>query len=101
MLTWPVVIALAVGVYAQRCAGALFVSTERVTPAFQRVLNALPLAIIAGVVALTTLTDDGQLTLDARSAGVAAAAFCAWRKLPMFVTVIAAAAVTAVVRQFS
>jgi uncharacterized membrane protein len=101
VLTWPVVIALAAGVFAQRCAGALFVNTDRLSPGARRVLNALPLAIIAGVVALTTLTEDGQLRLDARSAGVAAAAVCAWRKLPMFATVIAAAAVTALVRAAS
>jgi len=98
MLTWPVVIALAVGVYAQRAAGALFVTTDRLSPTARRVLNALPLAIIAGVVALTTLTNEGQFSLDARGAGVAAAALCAWRNLPMFVTVIAAATVTACVR---
>lgn len=101
MLTWTVVIALALGVYGQRAAGALLVDTERLSPRWRRVLDVLPLAIISAVVALATLSDDGEFTLDARAAGVAVAAVCAWRKLPMFVTVVAAAATTAALRAVS
>ena len=98
MLSWPVVIALALGVYAQRAAGALFLRAEKLPTAARRVLDKLPLAIIAAVVALTTVTAGGSLTVDARLAGVAAAGLCAWRKLPMMVAVVAAAATTALVR---
>lgn len=98
MLTWTIVLALAAGVYAQRAAGALFLRTEKLPERARRVLDALPLATIAGVVALTTVTTGGSLTIDARLAGVAAAGFCAWRKLPMMVSVVAAAATAAAVR---
>ena len=98
MLTGWVVVALALGVYAQRAAGALLINAEALSPKWRAVLDALPLAIISAVVALSTVSDDGALTLDARSAGVAVAAVCAWRKLPMFVTVVAAAATTASIR---
>jgi len=98
MLTWVVVFALAAGVYAQRAAGALLVDTERLSLRWRRVLDVLPLAIISAVVALATLSDDGELIVDARAAGVVVAAICAWRKMPMFVTVLAAAATTALLR---
>lgn len=98
MLTFWVVIALAVGVYAQRAAGAVLVDTNRLSPRWRRVLDVLPLAIISAVVALATLSDDGQLTVDARLVGVAVAALSAWRKMPMLVTVAAAAIATAAVR---
>jgi branched-subunit amino acid transport protein len=98
MLTWTVVLALAAGVYGQRAAGALFLKADKLPDAAKRVLDKLPLAIIAAVVALTTVTAGGKLVLDARLAGVAVAGFCAWRKLPMLVAVIAAAAATALVR---
>ena len=101
MLTWVAGVALAIGVYAQRAAGALLIDAERLPPRWRRVLDALPLAIISAVVALATVSDDGEFSLDARLAGVGVAAFCASRKLPMFVTVLAAAATTAAIRVVS
>lgn len=99
MLTWGVIAALAVGVYGQRALGAVLVDSERLDERWQSVLRHVPLAIIAGVIALQTFTVSRQLELDARAAGVGAAVFCAWRKLPMLVTVLAAGAVTAGWRQ--
>lgn len=98
MLTWPVVLALALGVYLQRGAGALLVDAEGIDPRFRRVLDALPLAIIIAVITLATLSADGNLQFDAKVGGVGVAGFCAWRRLPMFVTVIAAALATALLR---
>jgi len=101
MLTWGVVLALAVGVYGQRALGAVAVDTNRVGARWRRVLDALPITIIAAVVALQTFSASGELTVDARVAGVGAAAICAWRRLPMMVTVLVAAAVTAGLRAWS
>lgn len=98
MLTWSVVALLAVGVYGQRMVGATAIDTERLSERWQRVLTALPLAIIAAVIALQTVTAERTLTVDARLVGVAVAGFCAWRRLPLLVTVLAAAASTAVIR---
>lgn len=98
MITWAVVGALTLGVYGQRVIGSVLVDTRRVSPRWQTVLASVPMAVIVAVVALQTLTASGSMTVDARLAGVAAAGLCAWRRLPMVVTVVAAAAVTAVVR---
>lgn len=101
MLTWWVVAIFAVGVYALRAGGAVLVDPQKLDPRSRRVLETLPLAIIAALVALATFSDDGELGLDARAAGVGAAALCAWRKLPMIITVVVAAATTAAVRQLT
>lgn len=98
MLTWSVVALLAFGVYGQRAVGATAIDTNRLDERWQRVLTALPLAIIAAVVALQTFTTDRALVLDARVAGIAVAALCAWRRLPLLVTVVAAATTTAALR---
>jgi hypothetical protein len=50
------------------------------------------------VIGLATLSSDGELEIDARVGGVAVAALCASRRLPMFVTVLAAATATTVIR---
>lgn len=98
MLTWSAVILLAVGVYGQRAIGATAIDTARLDPRWQRVLTALPLAIISAVIALQTVTSSRALTVDARLAGLVVAALCAWRRLPLLVTVLAAAATTAAIR---
>ncbi len=98
MLTWAVVALLAVGVYGQRAIGATAVDTSTLDARRQRVIAALPLAIVAAVVVLQTLTTERALAADARLIGIAVAALCAWRRLPLLVTVLAAAAATAAVR---
>ena len=87
------------GVYGQRSIGVLLIDTERLDRRWQAVLRQVPLAIIAGVIVLQTFTASRELELDARALGLGAAIVCAWRKLPMLVTVLFAAAVTAGWRQ--
>lgn len=98
MLTWGVVIALAIGVYGQRAIGMVALDSSRLTARAKAVLDAMPLAIVCAVIALQTFSRSGELTFDARVAGVAAAAVSASLRLPMFVTVIVAAATTAAAR---
>ena len=99
MLTWGVVGLLMIGVYGQRALGAVLVKTDRVGEQWQRALENLPLAIIAAVVGLQTLTTNRSLVNDERLGGLAVAALCAWRRLPLLITVVAAAATTALLRQ--
>lgn len=98
MLTWTAIALLAIGVYGQRALGAAAIDTARLDPRWQRVLTALPLAIISAVIALQAVTADRSLTIDARLAGLTVAALCAWRRLPLLVTVLSAAAATAALR---
>ena len=98
MLTWGVVLGLAVGVYGQRALGMAVLDQERLAERWRRVLGFMPLAILCAVTGLQTFSRGGELTLDARVFGVGAAVLGASRRLPMFVTVVVAAAVTAACR---
>ncbi|MEO1061449.1 MAG: AzlD domain-containing protein [Actinomycetota bacterium] len=89
---------LGAGVYGQRLVGMLALDPSRMPARWNVVVERIPLAIIAAVIALQTGTTGGSLELDARAAGVAAAAVCAWRRLPLAIIVVVAAGVTAVLR---
>ena len=48
-----------------------------------------------------TFSTGNELVLDARAAGVGAAAIAAWRRAPIIVVIVLGAAVTALIRQVS
>ena len=96
-MTWQVVLALTIGIYALRLLG-MFGLGDRVTGRAARVVNLLPITVIVAVIALQTFTADRSLTVDTHAAGIAVAALCAWRRLPLLVTVLAAAGTTAALR---
>ena len=75
--------------------GGLIGDNERWT----RLLALLPLSIVASVVAVQTFTVGRTVVVDARVVGVAVAAVASWKRLPLGVVVVAAAAATALVRQ--
>ena len=101
MLTWAVIGALAVGVYGQRLLGMMLIDINRVGPKVTALMNALPVAIVCAVAAEQTFTTMGEVVFDARVLGVGAAIICAWRRLPLYITIGVAAAVTAVFRLLS
>ena len=101
MLTWGVVAVLAVGVYGQRALGMALIDPNRISVRSRQVLAMVPLSILCAVTALQTLSSQGALVLDARVAGIVAAAALSWKRAPMFLVVVAAAAITAAVRLIS
>ena len=98
MLTWGVVVVLALGVYGQRALGMALINPNRISDRSRQVLALVPLSILCAVTALQTFSTQGALVVDARVAGLAAAAALSWKQAPMFVVVMVAAAVTAAVR---
>lgn len=62
----------------------------------QRIAALLPVALLAGLVAVGTLADGSTLTLDARVVGPAVAALLF--RAPFLVVVVVAAVVTALTR---
>lgn len=75
--------------------GSLLGGDERWT----RLLTLLPLSIVSAVMAVQTFTTRQSIVLDARAVGVGVAAIAAWRRMPLGVVVVLAAATTALVRQ--
>ena len=98
-MTWGVIALLALGVWAQRLAG-MFAGGALLDrmPLFARLATLIPAAVVGSVIIQLTIADGRELTLDARSAGVAVAAVLVWRRAPVIVVVTAAAVVTAIIR---
>lgn len=97
-MTVPVVLALAVGIFGLRLTGMFGLSRWLRRPAVESALRLVPVSVMAGVVALQVLTKGRDLGVDARAWGALAAALAVWRRLPLVVVLVLAAATTALVR---
>lgn len=98
-MTWGLVLVLAAGAYAFKLAGLVIVGSRRLPPTLERCLALVPAALISALVVMNTFSTGNELVLDARAAGVTAAAIAAWRRAPLIVVIVLGAAVTALVRQ--
>lgn len=99
-MTWMTVAALAAGTFTIRAAG-LWVGARPGglgSPRLTRAIDLVPAAMLAALVAVQTFGSAGALTLDARAAGVAVAGAVVAARLPFFAAIVAAAAVTALLR---
>ena len=97
-MTWTLVIALAVGAYAFKVLGLVVIGDRTLPPRLARCIALIPAALFAALVVKDTFSVGQELQLDARAAGVAAAVVAAWRRLPIALVIVIAAAVTAAVR---
>lgn len=98
-MTWIAVIALTVAVWGQRLLGGFIIgpALER-RPLLTQAASLLPAAVVMAVIVQLSVTRGGDLVVDARLAGMTVAAFLVWRRAPFLVVVLAAAAVTALLR---
>jgi hypothetical protein len=99
MSTWTTVLVASALAYALKLLGhvvpARWLDGERTS----RVTSALPIALLAALVGVQTLTtSSGQVVLDARSAAVAAAIVALLLRAPFIVVVVLAAVVAAGLR---
>ncbi|MEW2131595.1 AzlD domain-containing protein [Streptomyces sp. NPDC005435] len=98
MNTWIAIGMTAVGCYAVKLAGLLVPAGAMERPLVRRLAALLPVALLAALTAQQTFSDGHALVLDARAAGVAAAAVALVLRAPFLVVVAVAVAVTAGVR---
>ncbi|MFD3442011.1 AzlD domain-containing protein [Streptomyces sp. NPDC058685] len=98
MSIWIAIAATAVGCYLVKLAGLLVPAHTLERPVVQRLAALLPVALLAALTAQQTFSDNSSLVLDARAAGLAAAAVALILRAPFLVVVAAAVAVTAGVR---
>lgn len=93
------IILLALGVWGQRLAGMFLVgpALER-RPVLSKAAGLIPAAVICAVIVQLTVADGTSLVVDERLAGLSVAGLLVWRKAPFIVVVVAAAAVTAMLR---
>lgn len=98
MSIWIAIAVTAVGCYLVKLVGLLVPADALERPLVQRLAALLPVALLAALTAQQTFSTDSSLVLDARAAGVAAAALALVLRTPFLVVVGAAVAVTAGVR---
>ena len=99
MSTWTTVLVASALAYLLKFLGHVVPSRWLEGPRVSRVTSALPIALLAALVAVQTLTTpEGDLVLDARAAAVAVALVALALRAPFIVVVVLAAAVAAGLR---
>jgi len=103
-VSWFLIIAMVTGSYGFKALGVFGLAGNNNSAVSRRLapFSALiPASLFAALIAVQTVGADRSLSIDARLAGVAAAAVVAQRHAPFVVTVGVAMVVTAAVRAFA
>ena len=95
---WITIGALAVATALIKASGPVMFGGQALPAGALRVISLLAAALLAALVVTQTFTDDQDLVLDARVAGLAAAGGALALRRSLVVTMISAAAATALVR---
>ncbi|HEY9371377.1 AzlD domain-containing protein [Streptomyces sp.] len=95
---WIAIGLTAVGCYLVKLLGLLVPADTLERPLVRRLAALMPVALLGALTAQQTFASQGALVLDARAAGVGAAAVALVLRAPFLVVVGAAVAVTAGVR---
>ena len=100
--TWTAITVTAVGCYAVKLLGLSVPAGLLERPLVKRLAALVPIALLAALTALQTFgTDQLRLTVDARTAGLAAAWVAVLLRAPFLVVIAAAVLVTAGIRALS
>ena len=95
---WMVVAVVGVVTVLFKAAGPVFLGRRALPPRIKSVVELLAPVMLTALVVTQTVGGDGELSLDARIPGVAAAAVAVWRRVPLVGAMAVAAVVTALVR---
>jgi branched-subunit amino acid transport protein len=95
---WITIAGLTAATVALKAAGPLIVGGRELPDRALAVIALLAPALLTALVLTGTFTDDGELTVDARAAGLGCAAVAVALRAPLLVTVLVAAAGTAALR---
>jgi hypothetical protein len=99
MRLWVLVAATVAGCYLLKLAGYLMPARWLASPAARRIVELLPVALLAALVVVEAVGDGRRLQFDGpRLAGFAAAAIAVWRRAPFLVVIVTAAVVAALLR---
>jgi uncharacterized membrane protein len=99
MNLWALVIATAVGCYVFKLAGYLVPERALEHPRVRRLVELLPVALLAALVVVEALADGRHLKFDGpRLAGFAVGAAAVWRRAPFLVVVVLAGLTAALLR---
>jgi uncharacterized membrane protein len=101
MSLWILVLGTVVGCYTFKLAGYLVPARVLDAPRVRRVVEMVPLALLAALVVVEAIANGRHIELDGpRLAGLGVGAIAVWRRLP-FVVIVLLAAVTAALLRLS
>ena len=95
---WVVVAVVGVVTVLFKAAGPVFLGRRLLPARVQSVVELLTPVMLTALVVTQTLGGDGEITVDARVPGVAAAGVAIWRGAPIVAAMVVAATVTAFLR---
>jgi branched-subunit amino acid transport protein len=95
---WIVVAVVGIVTVLFKAAGPVFLGRRSLPSKIQSVIELLAPVMLTALVVTQTVGGGGELSLDARIPGVAAAAVAVWRHVPLVGAMAVAAVVTALVR---
>ena len=95
---WLTIGGLAAGTVAIKAAGPVLLGGRDLPPGAAGVIALLVPALLVALVVTETFAHGGRLAIDARAAGLAAAAMAMMARVPLVGVLMVAAAVTAAVR---
>lgn len=94
--TWIALVGLAAGTALIRAAGPVLLGGRRLPPLLMRLISLLAPAVLAALVVVESFTGaGGELELDARAAGLTAAAAVLWTRRDAILPAVAAGALCA------
>ncbi|WP_193609361.1 AzlD domain-containing protein [Nocardioides lijunqiniae] len=97
-MTWLAILVAGVGCYLLKLAGLSVPPSVLERPLVARVADLIPVALLAGLVAVQVFSTGPDLALDARAAALAVAVVLLLLRAPFLVVVFGAALVAALLR---
>ena len=97
-MSWLTLLALAGGTYLLKAVGPVGTADRELPQLAARLVELLPAALLAALVATQTFGAGTELTFDARAAGLGAAGIAVWRRAPFVVVILVGAGTTALLR---
>jgi uncharacterized membrane protein len=97
-MIWAPLLVACAACYVIKLAGLSMPQRVLQDPRIQRTVPLLPVALLAGLIAINTFSSGMHLVLDARAAALAVAGATVLLRAPFLVVVVGAAATAALVR---
>ena len=101
-MTWIAILVCAAGCYGLKLAGLSVPPRVLESPLVQRIADLLPVALLAALIAVQVFasgdSSDQRLAIDARLAGLGAAAVALLLRAPFLVVVVVSALTAALIR---
>lgn len=98
MSMWLAILLASVAVYSWKILGFMVPSSVLNNPKISRIASLLTVALLAALLGVQGLTDQGQITFDARIPALAIAAILLYLRAPFVLMVATAALVAALLR---